>query len=168
MEPVRMITFRVGSQLLALPLDQVREVIRHVPVAPAAPWTGLLHGIIHLRDKVVPILDLRQLFGDAQPQTTRKTRIILAEILERLVGLIVDQVDDIVPLAREQLVPMTSLPLEKKSAILVGVANVDNQPYLVLDVKQLIHQEERDRFRDICLRLNQAKETIISASNGGT
>jgi purine-binding chemotaxis protein CheW len=156
MEAVRMITFRVGSQLLAVPLDQVREVIRYVPVAPAAAWTGLLHGIIHLRDKVVPILDLRQMFGTGQQQASRRTRIIVAEILGRLAGLVVDQVDDIVPLNQEQLIPLSSLPVEKKSAILVAVAKVENQTYLVLDVKELIHQEEREHFCDICLQLNQA------------
>lgn len=155
MDPISLITFQVGKQLLALPIDQVREVIRNTPISSIANWTGLLHGIINIRSKVIPILDLRLLLGEGEPQNTRKTRIILVEMLSRMVGLVVDQVDDIAPLTKEQLVPLSSISIERQSSILVGVAKIDQRLYLVLDVEELVHEEERNLFQDICLRLNR-------------
>lgn len=155
MDPIRLITFRVGNQLLAIPIDQVREVIRHRPVSPAASWTGLLHGIINVRGLVMPVLDLRKLLGDEEPAATGKSRIIIVEMLGRSAGLVVDQVNDIIPLESGQMVPKSALALGKESAMLVGVAKVGKDLYLVIDVQQLIHEEERNLFRDICFRLNQ-------------
>lgn len=155
MDQVRLITFCVGTQLLAIPLDQVREVIRNVPVASAAAWTGLLHGIINVRGKVIPVLDLRKLLAVSEPQNTRRTRIIIVEMLGRLAGLVVDQVNDIVPLKQEQVVSKSAISLGRESALLIGVANVEETMYLVIDVHQLIHEEERNLFRDLCFHLNQ-------------
>lgn len=167
MEPIRLLTCRIENQLLALPLDQVREVIRNIPVSSVASWTGLLHGIINVRGMVVPVLDLRILLGQEKAQNTRRTRIVLVDMLGRITGLVVDQVDDIVPLSQEQIVPSSALAGEKKSAILVGVAKVDNRLYLMLDIKQLIHEEERNLFRDLCLHLSQQANPIPPSMGEG-
>ena len=161
MEPVSLITFRVADQNLAIPIDQVREVIRNVKISPAASWTGLMHGIINLRGTVVPILDLRLLLGEknsiSSEEEKRKLRIIVVEMLDRVAGLVVDQVEDIVPLTREQLVPISMISPEIKSALLIGVAKIEDRLYLVLDIAQLIHEEERNLFKEVCMRLNKEK-----------
>lgn len=165
MEPIRLITFHVGKQRFALPLDQVREVIRYMPLSPLDPWAGLLHGIIVIRGRVIPVLDLRTIFKE-EPVINRKTRIIIVEMLGRTVGLVADQVEDIVPLSQEQLVPLSAIAMEKKSKILIGVANVGSSSFLVLDAKQMIHEEEHAQFREICLRLTETAGHPGIVANG--
>lgn len=160
MSKVRLITFRVENQFLAIPIDKVKEVIRNVTIFPSPQWTGLLHGIINLRGMVIPILDLRRILSKQKAENTRRTRIILVEMLDRTAGLIVDQVNDIVPLTKEQMVPLSSIALENKTATLVGVAKLEEQLYLVLDVDQLIHDEEHKLFKDICLRLKTEVDAL--------
>lgn len=166
MEGIRLITFCVGDQNLAIPIDQVREVIRYVPVEGVSKWTGLLHGIINLRGVVIPILDLRRLLGaSGEVENTRKTRIIIVDILERTTGIIVDQVDDIAPLTSGDLVPLSSIAMERTSSVLVGVAKLDSKLHLVLDVKKLIHEEDRSLFQDICLRISRQQDLVGGASS---
>ena len=100
---VRIVTFQVANQMLAIPIDKVREVIRYVPVVEAPQWSGLLHGIIHVRNIIIPVLDLRLILSNAPIQNNTKTRIIIVDMFERVVGLIVDQVNDILPLSSEQV-----------------------------------------------------------------
>ncbi len=152
---ISLLTFKISQQRLALPIDKVREVIRNIPVSPAPSWTGLLHGIIHIRGVVIPVMDLRIVLGTEQPIDTTKTRIIIVEMLERSAGFIVDEVDDIVPLKQEQLIPLSSLSWEKKTAVLVGVAQMEDHIYLVLDIDYLIREEERKVFRELCLKLRE-------------
>ncbi|NUM35672.1 MAG: purine-binding chemotaxis protein CheW [Candidatus Brocadiae bacterium] len=153
--PISLLTFRISQQRLALPIDKVREVIRNVPVMPAPAWTGLLHGIIHIRGMVIPVMDLRLVLGSEPSIDTSKTRIVIVEMLERSAGFIVDEVDDIIPLKQEQLIPLSSLSWEKKTAVLVGIAQIEEQIYLVLDMDYLIREEERKVFQELCLKLQQ-------------
>ena len=158
---ISLLTFKIAQQRLALPIDKVREVIRNVPVSPAPSWTGLLHGIIHIRGMVIPVMDLRLVLGTDPPVGTSKTRIIIVEMLERSAGFIVDEVDDIVPLKQEQLIPLSSLSWEKKTAVLVGVAQIEEHIYLVLDMDYLIREEERKVFQEVCLKLRETPLEIL-------
>ena len=155
MNQISLVTFRVAEQLLALPIDKVREVIRNVTISEAPPWSGLSHGIVNLRGSVIPVLDLRSVLAETPPSNTRKTRIIIVEMMERTSGLIVDEVEHIVPLSQEQMVPLSSLSWDKRTAILAGVAKIENKLYLVVDIDRLVHQEERNLFKEVCFRLQK-------------
>ena len=90
---------------------------------------------------------------EEEQKNTRKTRILIVEISGKNAGLIVDEVNSIVPLQSEQLVDLDSIITEKHSAILAGVARIEKNLHLVLDVEQMIKEEERKLFHDICLSL---------------
>lgn len=152
MDQISLITFRVGTQSLALPIDKVREIIRNQPLTSAPSWTGLLHGIIHIRGAVIPVLDLRIVLG-AKAENTRKSRIMIVEVMEKTAGLIVDEVEDIVPLKQEQLVPRTSISLDANAAVLAGVARIEDHLYLVIDTDCLIRAEEQKLFQELCVKL---------------
>ena len=160
MNQISLITFRVANQLLALPIDKVREIIRKVATAAAPTWTGLLHGIINLRGMVIPVLDLRLILTEKTPDDTRKTRIIIVEMLERAAGLIVDQVDDIVPLSQDNVVPISAVSWAKRSAVLAAVAKIEGRMYLVLDIDRLVHEEECNIFKEICLRIDSPEQAL--------
>lgn len=159
--PISLLTFKISQQRLAIPIDKVREVIRIVPVSPAPSWTGLLHGIIHIRGVVIPVMDIRLVLGNEPAVDTNKTRIIIVEMLERSAGFIVDEVNDIVPLNQQQIIPLSSLSWEKKTAVLVGVAQMEEHIYLVLDIDYLIREEERKIFRELCLKIKENPLEIV-------
>ncbi|HNZ66682.1 MAG TPA: chemotaxis protein CheW, partial [Planctomycetota bacterium] len=108
-----------------------------------------LHGIIHVRNIVIPVLDLRKVLAQDPIINNKKTRIIIVEILERVAGLIVDYVNDILPLFPEQIVHLSSITWEKKTAILASIANIDNQMYFVLDIDYLLRENEQKLFKEI-------------------
>ncbi len=160
MNQISLITFRVGSQRLALPIDKVREIIRNMPLVTAPSWTGLLHGIIHIRGMVIPVLDMRMVLGE-KAENVRKSRIIIVEMLERSAGIIVDEVEDIVPLTQEQLVPLSSISWEQKAAVLAGVAKIEENMYLVIDINRLIREEEQKLFKELCLSFASKKQENV-------
>ena len=128
---IQLVTFQVGNHHLAIPIDKVQEVIRYTPVMESPEWSGLLHGIIHVRNIVIPVLDLRKVLAQDPIINNKKTRIIIVEILER-VSLIVDYVNDILPLFPRTNCSFIFYNLGKKTAILAKYANIDNQMYFVL------------------------------------
>ncbi|HON45478.1 MAG TPA: chemotaxis protein CheW [Planctomycetota bacterium] len=146
---IQLVTFQVGNHHLAIPIDKVQEVIRYTPVMESPEWSGLLHGIIHVRNIVIPVLDLRKVLAQDPIINNKKTRIIIVEILERVAGLIVDYVNDILPLFPEQIVHLSSITWEKKTAILASIANIDNQMYFVLDIDYLLRENEQKLFKEI-------------------
>ena len=157
MDQIKLITFKIGKQRLALPIDKVREIIRNLPILPSPAWSGLLHGIINIRDSIIPVLDLRLVLSENEPVDNKNTRIMIVELLNHGAGLIVDQVDNIIPLTKEQIVPLSSISWEKKTAVLAGVAKIEQEMYLVLDINYLIQKEEQKLFKEICLKLKEDK-----------
>lgn len=165
MDQISLITFRVGKQSLALPIDKVREIIRNQPLTTAPSWSGLLHGIIHIRGAVIPVLDLRMVLGE-KAENTRKSRIIIVEMLERSAGLIVDEVEDIVPLTQEQLIPRNSISLDANATVLAGVARIEDNLYLVVDTDRLILEEEQKLFKELCVKIQHSPNTSQITSQG--
>jgi purine-binding chemotaxis protein CheW len=92
MSTPRWVIFRLEAGQYALPLEQVVEVLRMVAIRPAPEGPAWLAGVINLRGRVLPIMDLRARLGLPPRAARLETRIIVADVGQRLVGLLVDEV----------------------------------------------------------------------------
>src|SRR5581483_9161094 len=95
----QMVGFRVGSETFALPIALVHEIVRlpRITAVPDAP--AYVEGVMNLRGKIVPVVDLRKRFGDASPQPDKRNRVMVAEIEGRKFGLIVDAASEVLKIA---------------------------------------------------------------------
>lgn len=102
----RFLSFYVGDSLYALELLYVKEIIsmQQITVVPSLP--GYIRGIINLRGKVVPVIDVRIKLNQPNPEYNEKTCIIITEVNDMQVGLIVDGVAEVVSSSQsEKMVP---------------------------------------------------------------
>jgi purine-binding chemotaxis protein CheW len=147
-----LLAFQVAGQRCGLPVTRVVRIIEMVAITrlPGAP--DPIQGIINVRGKTAPVMDLRHRFGLPRPAYGLHTPIILVEVSDngRLLGLIVDEVEDVLHLPAESLeMAQTIVPAElagqmtAQTAHLVGVAKMDRQMILVLDVRALLSHLEQ-------------------------
>jgi purine-binding chemotaxis protein CheW len=146
-----LLTFNVASQTYGLPVTNVVRIIEMVTITQLPDVPETIQGIINLQGKAVPVMDLRRRFGLPHEAYGLHTPIILANMdgNDRMLGLIVDAVEDVLEIAAENVevtetIVSTELAgqMAGQSAPLAGVAKVDRQMILVLNVSVLMSQTE--------------------------
>ncbi len=102
-------TFRVGGEDYAIDIMRVREIIPWQPVTPVPRAPPFVEGVIRLRGEVIPVLDVRRRLGLAVTPPTRKTKILIVKVAGRRLGLVVDEVTEVVRIPRADIRPAPAL-----------------------------------------------------------
>src|SRR5438270_4272307 len=98
----QLVLFSLHGEYYGLPISSVREIIRYTPPSATATAAGMVQGMISLRGRTLPILDLSSRLGQ-QLEVGAKTRILVLEVSRGALGLIVDTVDGILPVPAERI-----------------------------------------------------------------
>jgi purine-binding chemotaxis protein CheW len=101
----QLVVFSLHGEHYALPITAVREIIRYTPPGATAAASGLIRGMINLRGKVLPVVDLSPRLG-GELEVRAGTRILVLEVSSGTLGLIVDAVDGIERIGAEQIEPL--------------------------------------------------------------
>src|SRR5213595_2017687 len=92
---LQVVGFRIGDETFGVRIGSVREIVRvpEITSVPNAPDT--IEGVINLRGKIIPVMDLRKRFGQSEVQPDKKNRILVVELENKLVGLIVNAASEV-------------------------------------------------------------------------
>jgi purine-binding chemotaxis protein CheW len=113
--------------------------ITNVPRAP-----DFVEGVINLRGKVIPIVDLRKRFGLEGREHDKHTRIIVIEISMMIVGFVVDSVSEVLRIPANTVEPPPPVVSGLESEYIEGVGNMDDRLLVLLDLNQLLSNEEKE------------------------
>ena len=131
------LTFQVGDEVYGLPIAFVREIVGMQPVTvlpEVPPW---VRGVINLRGKVIPILDVRARLGLPDRAYGPRTCIIVVLVREWWVGWVVDQVSEVVVIPAADIEPPPRVGIGGEHFIL-GLGKVGGQVRLLLDAERLL------------------------------
>ena len=101
-EAVQHVSFHVGDILLGLPIHQVQEINRHLEVTTVPHARSSICGVINLRGDVVSVVDLRKVLGLDPAELTSRSRNVIIHHEDELIGLMVDDVADIMSIHRSE------------------------------------------------------------------
>ena len=140
----RCCTFRIGNACFALPADGVVEVLRGVGLArvPLAP-EGVL-GLLHLRGRIVPIIDPAAQFGVSRVAPERATHLVIA-LQDDWYGLVIDEMLDVVEIPADRVEQAATLATESGGDALTGVFAAPDRLVHLLDPQRMIHSLTRPR-----------------------
>ncbi len=137
---VHLVSFRLGRQLYALPLDHVERALRMVFVTPVPEAPTWVLGVIDLHGSMIPVVDLRQRFGQPPKEPALDDRLLVAQVLEQRVAFMVDEVTEVLEVPAHQVEPPgDSLA---RARLLVAMVRHDEGLILVLDVARLLPPAE--------------------------
>jgi purine-binding chemotaxis protein CheW len=100
---VQLCTFRIGGEDYALDIMRVREIIHPRPITPVPRAPAFVEGVIRLRGEVIPVLDVRKRLGVAAAADARKARFLIVNVARRRIALVVDEVCEVLRLARAEI-----------------------------------------------------------------
>jgi purine-binding chemotaxis protein CheW len=141
-EVKQLIGFMVGAEEYGLELQRVKEVIRmrQVTWLPKAPPS--VKGVINLRGDVIPIVDLRERFGLSAQEQQSRTRVIVAEVRGRLVGMVVDAANQVVRVPEDQFDPPPPITGELAKGLVTAVGKVEDRLVIMIDVDRIFSTED--------------------------
>ena len=142
---MQLVTFRLGQEQFGVPIGAVQEAVRlpEVTPVPQAPWFG--EGVINLRGRIIPVLDMGRRFRFPDRPRTRQTRILIVEADGRLVGLIVEAVSAVVRLPATAIEPPPPLISGIGVDYITGVGKLGDQLPVLLDLGRVLHPEDLRR-----------------------
>jgi purine-binding chemotaxis protein CheW len=127
--------FSLHGEHYGLPIASVREIIRFTPPRVTAAARGLIQGLINLRGRVLPVVDLSSRLGQVL-QVSDTTRILVIDLARGAVGLIVDAVDGVVEIAADQIEPIPGA--DDDDALGHEIVALDDQLVMLLDPEQAL------------------------------
>src|SRR6266404_5196705 len=100
---LQVVGFRIGDETFGVRIGSVREIVRvpEITAVPNAPDT--IEGVINLRGKIIPVMDLRKRFGQSEVQHDKKNRILVVELDNKLVGLIVNSASEVLKIPTSEI-----------------------------------------------------------------
>lgn len=139
----QLVVFQLGQELYGLEIGAVQEIITWQPVTKVPEMPEYVEGLINLRGRIIPVLDLRKRFRLAQAETGRQTRIVVVEIGTQVVGLIVDGVSEVLRVAQERIVPPDEMIAGVGAEYLRGVAKTDDRLIILLEADRILGSAEQ-------------------------
>lgn len=140
------LTFFLKSQSYGVPIAAVREINQLSDIVQIPKTPNFVMGVMNLRGKVIPVVDLRMKFGMDKTPHTKETCIIVIETVLGQVGAVVDAVSEVIDLTSEQIGPAPVLGEEKELSYVKGMGKFNNSVIVLVDVVNALSKEEFTRI----------------------
>jgi purine-binding chemotaxis protein CheW len=145
----QVVGFRIGNETYGVRIGSVREIVRvpEITIVPNAP--DIIEGVINLRGKIIPVMDLRKRFGSSGIQPDKKNRILVVELENKLLGLIVSSASEVLKIPPSEIESPGSVFAEGESSYVTGVGKLKGRLIILLDIARLLRQPEYKKFEEV-------------------
>jgi purine-binding chemotaxis protein CheW len=136
------VTFLIGDETYGVGVEKVKEIIGMTDITHVPNTAYFMEGVINLRGAVVPAINMRKKFKMEPRQYDAFTVIIIVEVMERLIGMIVDSVSDVVsiPISTIQQTPHFTSKIQTE--FIEGIGQIENSLVIILNVDLILSEEE--------------------------
>ena len=145
------LTFKLDSELFAIDVAKVREILDFTPATKVPGTPAFMPGIINVRGNVIPVVDMRLKFGMSRTEKTVDTCIVVLEISvdneTTIVGALVDSVEEVFELEPKQIVPPPSIGTRWRSEFLRGIGKHSDNLIIILDIDRIFTSDEMAVFQ---------------------
>ncbi len=146
------LTFSLAAEEYGLEILKVREIIGIMDITAVPQMPAFVKGVINLRGKVIPVIDLRLKFGLEPAEYTEQTCIVVVDV-GTLMGVIVDTVQEVLDIQLDQIDPPPQLGAAVDMTFVLGMGKVKDDVKILLDIDKVLGAEELRQIQD---RLNAA------------
>ncbi|MCA2999439.1 MAG: chemotaxis protein CheW [Burkholderiales bacterium] len=144
------LTFRLGTEEYGIDILKVQEIRGYEQPTRIAGAPAFLKGVVNLRGVIVPIVDLRIKFGLGSAEYNSFTVVIILNIAKKIVGVVVDQVSDVVALDSKDIRPApTFSEAVVESTFIQGIGQVDDRMLILTDIERLLTASEMGLAFDV-------------------
>ena len=138
------LTFTLGEEEYGLEILKVREIIGLIPTTKVPRMPDFVRGVINLRGKVIPVIDLRLKFGMESLGDTQETCIIVVDLDDLLMGVVVDRVSEVLDIPEEDIEDTPDFGIEVNTDFVLGVGKSKGKVVMLLDIGRVLTADEAE------------------------
>jgi purine-binding chemotaxis protein CheW len=146
---LQVVGFRIGEETFGVRIGSVREIVRVPEITSVPNAQESIEGVINLRGKIIPVMDLRKRFGQTDIQPDKKNRILVVELENKLVGLIVNSASEVLKIPPAEIESPSSLFADGDSSYVTGVGKLKGRLIILLDLGKLLHRREFKKLEEV-------------------
>lgn len=140
------LTFLLGGEMFAISIVPIKEIIEYGALTGVPMMPAFIRGVINLRGRVVPVIDIALRFGRPPTGETRRTCIVIVEILadgeKQDVGVIVDSVSEVLDIPHSEIEPPPTFGAHVRADFIYGMGKIAGRFVIILDVDKVLSIEE--------------------------
>jgi purine-binding chemotaxis protein CheW len=141
-QAAQFLAFRLRDEEYGIDIQKVQELRGYDAVTRIANSPEFIKGVVNLRGIIVPIVDLRIKFKLSTPTYDQFTVVVILNIAERVVGIVVDSVSDVITLNQAQIKPVPDMGSALDTGYLIGLGSIDERMLILVDIDRLMSSEE--------------------------
>lgn len=135
------LTFWVDNQLFGMPIINIEQIVKIQEITQIPEFPDYARGIINLRGNMIPVIDVRLRLQKQSIPYGERTCIIIIKINNKLIGLIVDAVDEVTNIAEENISEPPQISANDVNTYLTGIAKFNDKVILLLDSEKILSNE---------------------------
>ena len=134
----KFLSFFLGKEEYAIEILKVQEIIGLMPITPVPKMPAYIRGVLNLRGKIVPVMNLRQRFELPVVEDTDETCVIVVQEDQYLMGVLVDKVSEVADIKGSQIEDVPSFGISGKSEYLAGIGKVKESVKMIIDIHKVL------------------------------
>jgi purine-binding chemotaxis protein CheW len=138
----KFLIFSLGNDFYGIEIKHVTEIIGIQPITEVPQLPDYVKGIINLRGKIIPVMDVRLRFKKEKREYNDRTCVIVVDIKDISIGLIVDSVSEVLSIQEQNIVPPPTMNKGLQNRYIKGIGKVGNDVKLILDCEKLLTEDE--------------------------
>ena len=135
--------FVLQEEEYGVPILCVHEIIRYETLTRIPQTPIYIDGVLNLRGQVIPVINLRKKFGLPDQEIDRSTRIMVVDLGDRVVGMVVDAVSEVLLIGESEISPPPPMGTQVKADFISGMGKVGDHLMILLDLDKILSAEEK-------------------------
>lgn len=149
MQTDRYLTYCIGDVMFGIEMQYITEIIGMQKTTELPDMPDYMKGIINLRGKIIPVLDVRVLFGQALREFDDRTCVIVIDIAGAAIGLIVDRVSEVVSILSGDVSEVPKANKRQNSRFVKNIGKTENGVVLIVDCEKLLDDQEIELLSEL-------------------
>jgi purine-binding chemotaxis protein CheW len=148
-ELLQLVSFKIGDEEFGVDILKVQEINRMVEVTRVPNAPEYVDGVINLRGKVIPIVDLRRRLGMPRKEHGKDTRIVVVELNGKITGFVVDAVSEVLRIPRSVTEPPPPIVAGIEAEYITAVGKLEDRLLILLDLERIFSAQETQQLKAV-------------------
>jgi purine-binding chemotaxis protein CheW len=141
-DTIQLVTFTVGKEEYGVRIEEVQEIVRMPEITRLPQTESFIKGVINLRGNIIPVIDMRERFNLEKKDYSDMTRVIVVRIEEKLTGLIVDDVAQVLEIGLSEIEEAPEIITGRSKEFIAGIGKINDLMIIIIDTKKILTNSE--------------------------
>ncbi|MDP2036914.1 MAG: chemotaxis protein CheW [Ignavibacteria bacterium] len=146
---IQLVSFKLGNEEFGIDIGRVQEINMMMQLTKIPNSNRFIEGVVNLRGKIVPVVNLRERLGLSKKADDSKTKIIVSDVNNKLIGYIVDEVNEVLRISKSIIEPTPEIITGVNSELIEGVAKLEGRLLILLNLDKLLSTTEINQLQQI-------------------